>query len=92
MRFEATVHAKDMETARDAVARLDIDRMPDAEGAVRVLVTADELARLLGEGCEVRLTHAHPVQPIDPSLIMDDKSAESWLETQTKGITRQEKP
>jgi hypothetical protein len=89
IRFEATVHAKGKNAAAEAVADLDLDRVPDTEGEVRVLVTAEDAARLLDRGCEVRLHKAHRVRPIDPSLVMDDEAARSWLDTQTRGIDRQ---
>ena len=89
MRFEATVHGKDVEAARKVVADLDLDRLPDTEGTVRALVTAEDAARLLDRGFEVRLHKAYPVRPIDPKLVMDDEAARSSLDTQTRGVDRQ---
>jgi hypothetical protein len=90
VRFEATVHSKSRGAAAKAVADLDLDRLPDLKGPVRVLVNADDVARLVAGGYEVRLLKAHPVQPLDPSLVLDDDTARTWLETQTRGLKRQE--
>jgi hypothetical protein len=89
MRFEATVHPGEARPALERVADLDLDRVPDPEGGVRVVVTADDAARLIERGYEVRLVRALPVQPFDSSLVMDDESARAWLEEQTRGIERE---
>jgi hypothetical protein len=60
--------------------QLDIDRVPDPKGLVRALVTAADLARLLDQGFEVHLHHAHPVQPLNPKQIETDESVRRWLD------------
>ena len=47
------------------VADLDIDRLPDPEGGMRVLVDADDCRRLLEAGYEVHLLRALPVRPLE---------------------------
>jgi len=92
IRFEATVHAKGKAAASRVVANLDLDRIPDPKGHVRVLLTADDLAPLLEQGVEVRIVQAYPVKPLDPSLIEDDEAAKAKLEEQTRGIKREGRP
>jgi hypothetical protein len=78
MRFHATIHARDKQSA-SRMDRLDIDRVPDTKGLVRALVTAADLVRLLDQGFEVHLHEAHPVQPLNPKLIETDESVRRWL-------------
>jgi hypothetical protein len=71
------------------VADMDLDRVPDPEGGVRLLVDMDEAARLVGSGFEVTIVQAAPAGPLDPSLIMDDATAAAWLDERLGG-TEQE--
>ena len=61
------------------VSDLDLDRVPDPGGGVRVLIDQTEIARLISEGYEVRLQQAVPVRPLDPSLIARDDDVDSWF-------------
>ncbi|HEX2054352.1 MAG TPA: hypothetical protein VHJ78_11590 [Actinomycetota bacterium] len=70
------------------MANLDLDRIPDPEGAMRVLVDRDQVAQLMENGFEVHLVRALPVRPLDPSLVVDDKASSAWLEERLKGIER----
>jgi hypothetical protein len=88
-RFEATILPGAQMLSLARVADLDLDRVPDPEGAVRVLITAEDAERLLEQGFEVRLLRAHAVRPLDPALISDDAHVESWLDEQTAGIKRE---
>ena len=89
-RFEATVHPGDPQLALEAVADLDLDRIPDPEGGVRVFVTSEEAIELVWRGYEVRLLRAHPISPLDPDLVSDDEIVREWLEQEVRGIERQE--
>jgi hypothetical protein len=89
-RFEATIHPGDKQLALEAVADLDLDRIPDPEGGVRVMVTAEQAVELVQRGYEVHLLRAHLISPLDPSLVPDDESVREWLEQQVRGIERQE--
>jgi hypothetical protein len=89
-RFEATVHPGDHHLALEAVADLGLDRIPDPDGGVRVLVTAEEAIELARRGYEVRLLRAHAVSPLNPALVPDDASVMEWLERQVRGIERRE--
>ena len=79
MRFDATIHAPDKQKA-SRIDQLDLDRLPDPKGLVRALVTAADLARLLDQGFEVHLHHAHPVRRLNPKLIETDESVRRWLD------------
>ncbi len=79
VRFEATLHPQPgAEVAR--VDDLDVDRVPDVDGGVRVLVDVDECVRLLEGGFEVRLQRAVPIQPLDSRLVASDEDARGWIE------------
>jgi hypothetical protein len=91
VRFEATIHASRKAGAR-SIDHLDIDRVPGPKGQLRALVTADECVQLLDLGFEVRLHHAHPVRPLDPSLIATDESVRRWLDEKLRNIIRPARP
>lgn len=88
MRFEATVHTTPASDALDAVDALDLDRVPDPEGGVRMLIGPEDLARLVAEGYEVRVHAAAPVTPLDPSLVADDADTRQWFEDMTRDTDR----
>ena len=90
VRFEATVRPTAAGPPERAVADLDLDRVPDPRGDVRLLINPDELARLLDEGYEVRLYRTVRPQPLDPDLVMGDDEAVRWLEERVQGIPREE--
>jgi hypothetical protein len=90
MRFEATIHPRETSPSLERVADLDLDRVPDPEGGVRMVLTPDDAAQLLAKGYEVRLVRALPVRPLDPARVLDDDSARAWLDEQTRGIERRE--
>lgn len=92
VRFEATVHSEGKGKAASAVADLDLDRVPDPTGDVRILATSEDLVRLLEHGLEVRLVRAHRVKPLDASLMIDDAEARKRIEEQTRGITGRGRP
>lgn len=89
VRLEAIVVPGELGATLEAVAELDLDRVPDPEGQVRVVVTPDEVVQLAERGYEVRIVRAIPVTPLDPKLVMDDESAKAWLEVRVQGIERQ---
>ena len=90
VRFEATIVGRDKARLERSVAELDLDRIPDPEDAIRVLISAAEAEQLLARGCEVRLVAAHPIQPLEKSLVMGDEAANRWLDEQTRGLDRRE--
>jgi hypothetical protein len=92
-RFEATVHAADDRNVNlTEVADLDVDRVPDPTGEVRVLVGPDDCVRLLDRGMEVRLHRAVPIRPLDPDLIADDASVRAWFDERIRPTGRSEAP
>lgn len=90
LRFEATVHPGARDVALSTVADLDLDRVPDPAGEVRLLVSAAEIAQLLDLGFEVRLHRTVRTAPLSPDLVMDDEASTRWLEERVEGIPREE--
>ena len=88
VRFDATVHPGARNRDLRGVAELDLDRVPDPEGAVRVLVGADDCRRLLERGYEVRLHGAVPVRPLPSELVAADEAVSAWVEERLRGIRR----
>jgi hypothetical protein len=92
LRFEATVHPGDADVPLEGVADLDLDRVPDPQGGVRLLVTTDEIVALLDRGYEVRLHRLVRLEPLSPELRIDNDEAIAWLEKRIQGIPREEDP
>lgn len=92
LRFEATVHPGAMDVALESVADLDLDRVPDPQLGVRLLVTTDDIMALLERGFEVRLHGLAHVEPLSPELRFRDDEAIAWLEGRVQGIPREEGP
>jgi hypothetical protein len=90
LRFEATVHPGDADVPLEGVADLDLDRVPDPQRGVRVLVTTDDIVALLERGYEVRLHRLARLEPLSPELRISDDDATAWLEKRVKGIAREE--
>ena len=80
LRFEATVHPRTGAAALERIADLDIDRVPDPEGGVRVLVDAQDCRQLLEAGYEVHLLRAVPVRPLKQRLINSEHDVHAWLD------------
>jgi hypothetical protein len=89
VRFEAKVLPGERKLSLTRVADLDLDRIPDPDGDVRVLIGAEDAEALVAQGYEVLLLRAQPVEPLDANLVSDDESVRAWLEEQTRGIKRQ---
>ena len=90
LRFEATVHPGDADVPLESVADLDLDRIPDPQRGVRVLVTTDDVVALLERGYEVRLQRLARLEPLSQDLRIDDDAAIAWLEKRVQGIPREE--
>jgi hypothetical protein len=90
LRFEATIHPGDSDVPLESVADLDLDRVPDPQRGVRLLVTTDEIVALLERGYEVRLHRLARVEPLSPELRVDNDEAIAWLEERVQGIPREE--
>ena len=90
LRFEATVHPGDADVPLGRVADLDLDRVPDPQGGVRLLVTTDEIVALLERGYEVRLHRVVRAEPLSEELRIDEDGAIAWLEERVKDIPREE--
>ncbi|MES5820724.1 hypothetical protein [Streptomyces sp. RG80] len=88
IRFDATVHPGITNHNLRAVADLDLDRMPDPEDEVRLLVTPEDCRRLLESGYEVHLRALVPVRPVPAELVATDESVMAWLDERVQGIER----
>ena len=91
VRFEATIHAgprAKRDSWLEQLDRLDIDRLPDPKGEIRALVTAEDCVQLLDKGFEIHLYHAHPVRPLDPTMIETDESVRRRLDDELRGLNR----
>src|SRR5688572_26656196 len=84
MRFEVTVHSTARSAGLNAVDALDLDRVPDPEGGVRMLVGPEDLARLVAQGYEVRVQAVAPVRPLDPGLISAETDMRAWFDEVTR--------
>jgi hypothetical protein len=80
MRFEATIYPGRKVKTKDWADDLEVDRVPDARGRVRALITVEDLVRLLDRGLEVRLYRAHAYGSLDPALIVPEESFTRWLD------------
>lgn len=91
VRFEATVHPRarvGFSAMARQVADLDLDRLPDAEGGIRLLVDAEECTQLLDQGFEVRLQRAVPIRPLNQDLVADDDDVRAWFHARARGTDR----
>jgi hypothetical protein len=88
VRFEATLGTATRTKVLAATTELALDRLPDVDRKVRLLLSADDARRLVERGFEVHLLTAIPVAPLEPALVLTDKQSQDWLEQQVKGIRR----
>ena len=86
MRLEAAIYPGRKAKTKEWADDLDVDRVPDAKGRVRALITVEDCVRLLDRGLEVRLYRAHPHGPLDQSLIVTEKSFRQWLDKQVSTL------
>ena len=92
MRFEATIFPGRKAKTDNWADDLNVDRVPDAEGRIRALITVEDLVSLLDQGLEVRLFRAYPSEPLDPALIMTDESFKNWLEEKVTALKAKPDP
>jgi hypothetical protein len=87
-RFTAVVTKPARREAMRVVSELGLDRLPDRDRKLHLLITADDARRLLERGVQVELLSVNPVAPLDPSLILTDEAARADLERRLKGVPR----
>lgn len=92
MRFDAAIFPGKKANTENWADDLSVDRVPDAEGRIRALITVDDLVRLLDQGLEVHLFRAYPSEPLDPALIVSDESFKSWLEEKINALKAKPDP
>ena len=69
---------------------LDLDRVPDPDGSVRILAELDTCAQLVREGFEIRLLRSVPMRPLNASAVPGDDDVRGWLDDRLRGVTREE--
>jgi len=84
-RFEASISPGDRQFSMADVRGVDVDWMPGPRDEGRAMVTAVQAAALVERGFRVHLLRAHPVQPLDPALVMDRERARAQLEDRLRG-------
>lgn len=87
-RFTAVVTKPVRREAMRVVSELGLDRLPDRDRKIHLLITADDARRLLERGVQVELLSVNPVAPLNPSLILTDEAAREDLERRLKGVPR----
>jgi len=88
LRFVATLRALVYAKAVALIADLALDRLPDTNGQLRLLVSPQDLERLLAQGVEVTLLAALPIAPLNPSLILTTPQSKRWLDAQVKRVPK----
>jgi len=83
VRLEATIRPRTSQ-APDALKGLDV--LPPVEGELHVLMSPSQVVEVVMAGYEVRVFAAHPIGPLDPSLIMDDAAAQAWIDDKVAKI------
>jgi hypothetical protein len=83
VRLEATIWPG---TAPDPGALRGLEVLPPLEGALHVLMSPGQVAGVVTAGYEVRVFAAHPIGPLDPSLVMDDAAAQAWIDERVARI------
>jgi hypothetical protein len=87
-RFVAALPEESRSKALSAAAELALDRLPDAQGKLQLLISADDARRLLERGIQVHLQAVLPVTPLDQKLVFSDKAASTLLERRVKSVAR----
>src|SRR5215469_11323429 len=85
VRLEATIHPR---TSPDPEALRGLDVLPPLGEALHVLMSPSQVVEVVLAGYEVRVFAAHPIGPLDPSLIMDDAAAQAWIDDRVAKIRR----
>ena len=83
VRLEATIHSG---RPADPAMLSGLDVLPPLNGALHVLMSPSQVVEVVTAGYEVRVFAAHPVRPLDPSLIMDDATAQAWIDDKVAQI------
>jgi hypothetical protein len=83
VRLEATIRPR---TSADPDALKGLDVLPPLEGELHVLMSPSQVVEVVTAGYEVRVFAAHPIGPLDPTLVMDDATAQAWLDERVAQI------
>ena len=83
VRLEATIRPR---TSPDPDALKGLDVLPPLEGELHVLMSPSQVVEVVTAGYEIRVFAAHPIGPLDPALVMDDASAQAWIDDRVAKI------
>jgi hypothetical protein len=83
VRLEATIRPR---TSPDPDALKGLDVLPPLDEALHVLMSPAQVVDVVMAGYEVLVFAAHPIGPLDPSLIMDDAVAQAWIDDKVAKI------
>ncbi len=83
VRLEATIWPR---KSPDPGALEGLDVLPPLEGALHVLMSPGQVVDVVTAGYEVRVFAAHPIGPLDPSLVMDNAAAQAWIDERVAQI------
>src|SRR4029077_903782 len=87
-RFTAVVTHPPRREAMRLISELGLDRLPDRNGKIHLLISADDARRLLERGLRVELISVSPVGPLSRSSILTDEAARADLERRLKDVPR----
>ncbi len=90
VRYSAVLPDTERSKSIALVSELALDRLPDRNGRIHVLISADEANCLLEQGIAVKLLAVIPIAPLEKSLVMTDVQAQHSLERRVKGIPRKD--
>lgn len=90
VRYEVQVDPSRQVSEDIDLTDMDLDRVPDHEGVMRFIVSADQLEDLRRRNVVLEVGAELPVQALDAGLVYSDEEASSDLERRLEGIEREE--
>jgi len=90
-RYSASIPTGNRTKSLQVVSELGLDRLPDSKGKIQLLLSQNDLRRLLERGQPVLLHAIVPVAPLDPKLIHPEEAFKAQLEQRLRNIGRKEK-
>ncbi len=90
-RYSASIPAGNRAKSLQVVSELGLDRLPDSKGKIQLLLSPNDLRRLLERGQPVLLHAILPVAPLDPNLVHSEEAFKARLEQRLRSIGRKGK-
>jgi len=91
VRLEATIRPRPTRSPDPSLLH-GLDVLPRLDGLLHVLMSPDQIAPVVAAGYEVRVFAAVPIRPLDPALIMDDATAQAWIDDKVAQIRGDRRP